>query len=195
MKNFAILLLLCSLIACKQQSEDDRAANGENNVPETTEQFTFTIRDQQLGNLKTGEPIKDVLNKLKHLTVKLDSIPECEGCNTFSPQYVVSSNDGEVLFVFEPGFEPADRDKLFRLRTTNSKFVTDKGVRVGMTVADVKDKYEITSVDVSGDTGIHLFVQDFNGSFGTELLVTNDWWKISEENVPDDLRIDEIIIL
>ena len=193
MKNITTLLFIL-LVSCTRQSD---SVTGQSNTNETgtADKFDFTIKDGQIGNLKTGEQLIDVLKKLKDLTVVLDSIPECEGCDTFSPLYVISTFDNQDLFVFEPGWDSIDHDKLFRIRTSNVKFTTDRGIKVGMTLKDLKGKYEVDEVDVGGETGIHIIVKDFNGSFGVETPRINDWWKINKENIPDSLIIDEIIIL
>ncbi len=61
-----------------------------------------------------------------------------------------------------------------------------------MTMKDLKEKYEVEEVDVGGETGVHIFVKGFRGSFGVEIPRTNDWWKTNKDNIPDSL---EIIIL
>jgi hypothetical protein len=194
MKNITTFLFIL-LVSCTRQSDSVTGQSDTTETTETVDKFDFTIKDGQIGNLKTGEQLTDVLEKLKELNVVLDSVPECEGCDTYSPLYVISTFDNQDLFVFEPGWDSTDHDKLFRIRTSNEKFITDKGLRVGMTVKDVKEKYEVDEVDVAGETGIHIIVKGFNGSFGVEMPMTNDWWKINKENIPDSLRIDEIIIL
>jgi hypothetical protein len=199
MKNIKTLLFIL-LVSCTQQTN---TGTGQNDTKEATQtltiegayQFDFTISNGQIGNLKTGEQLKEVFEKLKDLTVVRDSVPECEGCDTYTPLYVIQTFDNQNLFEFEPGWDSTDHDKLFRIRTSNEKFTTDKGLSVGMTVKDVKEKYGIDEVDVGGDTGIHIIVKGFNGSFGVEMPTTNDWWKINKENIPDSLRVNEIIIL
>lgn len=193
MKNIATLLFIF-LFGCTRQS--DNVGQSDTNKPTlTVDNFEFIIKDGQIGNLKTGEQLIDVLDKLKTLTVVRDSVPECEGCDTYTPLFVVSTFDNQHLFVFEPGWDSTDHDKLFRIRTSNERFITDKGIRVGMTFKDLREKYQVDEVDVGGETGIHIFVQGFKGSFGVEIPRSNDWWKINKENIPDSLRIDEIIIL
>jgi hypothetical protein len=64
-----------------------------------------------------------------------------------------------------------------------------------MTLKDLREKYQLDEVDVGGETGIHIIVKDFKGSFGVETPRINDWWKINKDNIPDSLRVDEIIIL
>ncbi|MBI3220746.1 MAG: hypothetical protein HYZ44_14625 [Bacteroidetes bacterium] len=192
MKNIIILLFIL-LVSCTRQSDSTSEQKGHSS--DTTNRFGFLIRDGQIGQLKTGDKLNDVFEKLKGLRVVRDSVAECEGCNSYTPLYVVSTFDNKDLFVFEPGWYADNRDRLFRIRTTNKDFITDKGIRVGMTVKDLKEKYKLDEVDVSGETGIHILVEGFNGAFGIELPKSNDFWGINKENIPDTLRIDEIIIL
>jgi hypothetical protein len=194
MKNITTLLFIL-LVSCTRPSESVTGQSDTNETTVTVDKFDFTIKDGQIGNLTTGEQLTDVLKKLKDLTVVLDSVPECEGCDTYSPLYVVSTFDNQDLFVFEPGWDSTDHDKLFRISTGSEKFTTDKGIRVGMTLKDLKEKYEVDEVDVGGETGVHIFVKGFKGSFGVEIPRTNDWWKTTKDNIPDTLKITEIIIL
>jgi hypothetical protein len=194
MKNIATLLFIL-LVSCTRQSDKATEQSEANNSADAASGFDFTIKDGQIGNLRTGQQLTEVMEKLKDLKVVRDSVPECEGCDTYSPLYAISTFDDQNLFVFEPGWDSIDHDKLFRIRTSNQRFTTDKGVRVGMTVKDLKEKYEVDKVDVGGETGIHIIVKGFNGSFGVESPRINDWWKINKNNIPDSLRIDEIIIL
>jgi hypothetical protein len=194
MKNITTILFIL-LVSCTRQSDNVTGQSDTNETTETVDKFDFTIKDGQIGNLKTGEQLTDVFEKLKDLKVVRDSVPECEGCDAYSPLYAISSFDNQDLFVFEPGWDSIDHDKLFRIRTNNEKFITDKGIRVGMTLKDLKEKYEVDEVDVGGETGIHIIVKGFKGSFGVETPRINDWWKINKGNIPDSLRIDEIIVL
>ena len=194
MKSITTLLFIL-LVSCTRQSDSVSGQVETKETTETVDNFDFTIKNGQIGNLKTGEQLTDILKKLKGLTVVLDSVPECEGCDTYSPLYVVSTFDNQYLFEFEPGWDSNDHDKLFRISTSNEKFTTDKGIKVGMTLKDLKEKYEVDEVDVGGETGIHILVKGFKGSFGVEIPRTNDWWKTSKDNIPDTLKITEIIIL
>ena len=194
MKNLPTILVIL-LFGCTRQSDGVQGQSDTNETAETADNFDFTIKDGQIGNLKTGEQLNDVFKKLKNLTVVRDSVPECEGCDTYTPLYKVSTFDNKDLFVFEPGWDSADHGKLFRIRTSNERFITDKGIRVGLTLKDLKEKYQLDEVDVGGETGIHIIVKGFKGSFGVETPKINDWWKINKNNIPDSLKIDEIIIL
>lgn len=83
------------LFGCIRQSDNASVRSDSNETTPTTDSFDFTIRDGQIGTLKTGEQLTDVLEKLKTLTVVLDSIPECEACDTYSPLYLVRTFDNQ----------------------------------------------------------------------------------------------------
>ena len=98
------------------------------------------------------------------------------------------------MFDFEPGWDDTTKNGIFRITTSNNKFTTDKGIKVGMTVKDIRTKYEIINVDAGGETGLHIMVRDFHGSFGIVLPDSEEWWDYDKETIPDSLRIEEIII-
>ena len=187
MKNITTLFLIL-LVSCTRQT-------GTNETVETGDKFAFIIKNGQVGNLKTGEQVTDAIKKLNRFIVVRDSIPECEACDTYSPLYEIKNLDNEELFAFEPGWDSTNLDKVFRISTANKKFITDKGIRVGMTLKELKEKYDVDEVDVGGETGVHIFVKGFKGSFGVETPMINDWWKTNKENIPDSLLITDIVIL
>jgi hypothetical protein len=181
MKNIKTILFIF-LVSCTRQN--DRA-----------DKFDFVIQDGQIGNIKTGEQLTDIMVRLKDFKVIRDSVSECIGCETYSPLYVIKDSNQNDLFTFEPGWDSVSRKKLFRIITSNKLFVTDRGIRVGMTVKELKEKYEIDEVDAGGESGVHVIVKGFKGSFGIDIPLTGDWWATSKENISDTLKISEIIIL
>jgi len=190
MKNTTTILFIL-LVSCTRQSDT-------NVTTETADKFDFIIKDGQIGNLRTGEQVTDAIKKLNQFIVVRDSIPECEACDTYSPLYEIKNLDNEELFAFEPGWDSTNQDIVFRISTGNKKFTTDKGIKVGMTLKELKEKYEVDEVDevdVGGETGVHIFVKGFKGSFGVETPMTDDWWKTNKENIPDSLLITDIVIL
>jgi len=187
MKNITTILFIL-LVSCTRQSDT-------NVTTETADKFDFIIKDGQIGNLKTGERVTDAIKKLNQFIVVRDSIPECEACDTYSPLYEIKNLDNEELFAFEPGWDSATQDIVFRISTGNKIFTTDKGIKVGMTLKELKEKYDVDEVDVGGETGVHIFVKGFKGSFGVETPRTDDWSKTNKANIPDSLLITEIVIL
>jgi len=159
--------------------------------------FPHIISNRKLGTISIGDRIDSILKNLETwFFVENDSMPSCEGCTTYTPVYQVRSKDSnQYLFSIEPGWEESNKDKLFRIMTSNQSFKTDKEIKVGMTVKDLKKAYEILEVSVEGELGIHIIVKGFNGSFGIESPNIEEWWKINETTIPDSLKITEIIIV
>jgi hypothetical protein len=194
MKNITTILFIL-LVSCTRQNDNVTGQSDTNDTTETGDTFDFIINNGQIGNLRTGEQVTDAIKKLNQFIVVLDSIPECEACDTYSPLYIVNDLDNKELFSFEPGWDSTNHDKVFRMSTANKKFITDKGIRVGMTLMELKEKYDVDEVDVGGETGVHILVKGFKGSFGVETPRLDDWWKTNKENIPDSLLITDIVIL
>jgi len=77
--KYITALFLILLFGCTRQS--DGVGQGDTDTTTLiTNNFDFIIKDGQIGNLRTGEQLTGVLEKLKTLTVVRDSVPECEGC-------------------------------------------------------------------------------------------------------------------
>lgn len=159
--------------------------------------FPFLISNGKVGTISIGDGID---TSLKNLTlwfeVKQDSVPVCEGCNKFFPIYrIYYRKENQYIFSIEPGTDDNNKDKVSRIITSYTLFKTeDDGIQVGMSVKDIKRKYEITEVDNSGETGIHIFVKGFNGSFGMEMPKSDEWFRFTPTSIPDSLRITEIVI-
>ena len=161
------------------------------------EKFTYLILDNQISFIKEGEPLNKALEKLNNFVITRDSTPSCEGCDIYSPLYIVRDKDNQNLFELEvwhlsnEGYE-----SIFRISTTNKRFATKKGIRVGMTIKDLKNKYKIEEVDAGGETGIHLFVKGFSGTFRIESPRNDTNWRLfnkDKEDVLDTLKIEAII--
>ena len=132
MKNITTILLILS-VSCARQSDT-------NVTTDNVDKFDFIVKNGQIGNLRTGEQVTDAVEKLNQFRVIQDSIPECEACDTYSPLYIINDLDNNELFSFEPGWDSTNQDKVFRMSTANKKFITDKGIRVGMTLKELKEK-------------------------------------------------------
>jgi hypothetical protein len=158
--------------------------------------FPYLISDRKLGTISIGDGIDSTLTNLSTwFNVKNDSIPACEGGSEYSKIFRVFSREkNELLFSIEPGWGENDKSKVSRIITTSEIFKTDQGIQIGMTVRKLKSACEITGIDNSGETGVHITIKNFKGSFGLELPETNDLIKYTPLSIPGSLRIREIII-
>jgi hypothetical protein len=194
-KFAAIFIILLVLIGgCKRIRKETQKIS----VYHQTESkgFPFTISNGKLGTISIGDRIDSTLKNLSTwFYTEKDSMESCEGCTTYTPIYIIRSKGSfQYLFSIEPGWEENNKTDIVRIRTGNPIFITDEQIKIGMTVKDLKNAYEILEVSAVGDLGIHVIVKDFKGSFGIELPNINDWLNINKSTISDSLRINEIII-
>lgn len=196
MKNLSILLIifLFGIFACIRVKKESHSLTIYNQTE--SKMFPYIISNGKLGTISVGDRIDSTLKNLETLfIIKNDSIPSCEGCTTYTSVIQVRSKESnKILFSIEPGVEENNRDKIFRMTTSCDLFQTDKSIKIGMTVKAVKQKYEILNVDSGGETGLHIIIKDFSGSFGIEIPNDDNWWFYKPSSIPDSLRITEIII-
>jgi hypothetical protein len=193
------VLLISTLNSCISNNNAKRNTEltKTNSNTEQTNQFKYVISNGILGDISIGDGFDSTVCRLeKMFNVVTDSIPECEGCDEYiKVMEVFTDNTHYPLFKFEPGWTENDKNKIFRISTSSSEFATDKGIRIGMTIKDVKAKYEIIEVLTGGETGLHVVLKGFGGSFGVEIPQDDNWWFLNPVSIPDSLRIINIIIV
>jgi hypothetical protein len=157
---------------------------------------SFIIENGRLLGIKTGDNFDSVLTKLGEFKIVRDSFVGCEGCDQTEPIFkVYEAGNSEPVISLEHGWPTEGPDKLFRIRTTDSRFKTDKGLGINMTIKDLKKLYDIETVVADYETGLHVIVKGFNGSFGIATTIDMDWINFNKDNIPDSLIIDQIIVL
>ena len=78
---------------------DDSSVSGNNK----TSHFPLTITNGQLGDIRTGDSLKEAFEKLKDFRIVTDSISTCEGCETYAPIYkIYDSILDKLSFTIEP---------------------------------------------------------------------------------------------
>lgn len=89
---------------------------------------------------------------------------------------------------------------IFRFEIYDSNYKSDKGIGIGNTVTDLKEKYKLTEAFFAYDIGLFLFAEGFDGSFGLDYESYSDiddfnFEKATPETVPEKSIIDKIVIL
>jgi hypothetical protein len=183
--------------SCSRSNKEIPSNQIDSTIKESIEiPFQYLITNGKIGNISIGENIDSAIIRLKSdFIIEKDSLPTCEGCDEYTTLFIVLENNAStVLFGIEPGWDEINKNKIIRITTRSNKFTTDKGIKVGMTVKEIRENYEINFIDAGGETGLHIILKDFEGSFGIELPNSEDWWDYDKETIPDSLRIDEIIV-
>jgi len=168
---------------------------------EKSTKWTNTFSKNTLGLLQTGDSISKALDLLNDLfIVKFDSIEACEGCfDEFEYYYSVYKNH-KLIFTLHPGYEENNKDLIFRFELYDADYKSDKGIGIGNTVTDLKEKYKLTEAYFAYDLGLFLFAKDFDGSFGLSYESYSDindfnFEQATPETIPEKCIIDKIVIL
>ena len=190
MKYFFITTVFClySLISCTQNKVSNQAAIDA----------TFSkISSGQIGNIKVGDKLEIVLENLsKKFLVEKDSVEACPGCKEYLDIYYISNpQTHSLLFSLEPQSDSINGSKIFRMVTSNSAFKTENGIAVGVTLKELKYNYKIVDIVADGETGLHILVKGFKGSFGVEWPNNIEIDNINLQTLSDSLKINEIIIM
>jgi hypothetical protein len=188
-------IIIIGIYGCKRTKEGSPGVT----IGHQTESkaFPYIISNGRLGTISVGDGFDSTIKNLETwFVIEKDSMPSCECCTTYTPIFLVRSKESnQNLFSIEPGWEENNRDKVFRIMTSSQSFKTDKGIKVGMTLKDIKQAYEVLKVSFDGELGIHIIVKEFNGSFGIESPNMDEWWSFNASTISDSLKITEIIII
>jgi len=106
--------------------------------------------------------------------------------------------NGEKIYAVEAGFD--NPDIVWRISIYSPKFKTEKGIGVGSTFAEIKSKYHIDYIQTEGG-GLGISVKENPISFYMDISKLpkgwwDDWWeKRNKKKIPENLPIEEIIIV
>lgn len=181
MKNLLFAASLCMLMHYAARGQDTSS---------------YVLSGKNIGELTwIGQNIDTAVQNLsRFFKVTLEKVPICEGCRETATKFVVRDRKG-ILFTLEPGWTDTTYNRIGEFRTTREEFVTDKGIRVGMTYGDLKKKCRILNVNYSRGIGVNVLVKGFSGSFRLQIpeeAVNEEVFYI--RNLPDDIPIREIIM-
>ncbi len=158
---------------------------------------SYRINGEKVADfLKMGDDIDSVLLILsKKYKILKSGTPECRGCENRSNVYYVMDNKG-LLFTIEPGWSSSNSHKIVRFTTKRKEFITQEGIRPGMSFGDICEKYRISNINYSGGLWVYVIVSGFNGSFSIEVpenvkLTPTDY----VNKIPHDAVIKEIILI
>ncbi len=102
------------------------------------------------------------------------------------------------LFSFNSGNDPQTVDKVFRLAVKHPKYQTADGVKVGMTLKELKERTKLKLADFDFENGLFLISDSFDGGFLMDLSTINDdnynYEEPQIELLPEELKIKEIIL-
>ena len=103
--------------------------------------------------------------------------------------------NGEKIYSVEPVFD--NPDVIWRVWIYSPKFKTEKGIGVGSTFAEIKSKYHIEYIQTEGEGGLGVSVKEVPIGFMMDnSKLPKGWWeRMDNEEIPESLPIEEIIIV
>jgi len=130
----------------------------------------IVISGHKIGDLMyIGQDIDSVIcNLSQSYKVSKENVPVCSKCNEYETGYVVTDAKG-TLCSFIPGWADTTHSTIVEFRTQRKEFVTDKGIRVGMTFGDLQHKYRVLNVNYARGLDTRVIVKGVNGAFGVEM--------------------------
>ena len=136
-------------------------------IDEKAIQWKKTFSNNSIGFIQTGDSVSKALDLLKNeFRIEFDSIQACEGCeDDYEHYYSIYNESNDLIFTIHPGLKPNSEKLIFRFVLYDSSYKSDKGIGIGNTVIDLKEKYNLTEVYFSYHLGLLLFVEGFDGSF------------------------------
>lgn len=115
--------------------------------------------------------------------------------------YIVYSDKKKrtELFSFNGGYDDKNNDKVFRIVIKDPRYIAPDGVKVGMTVDELKRLTRLKSADFNYDDGLFIISDVFDGGFSLNYTTDMDYKDFDYENpkinsIPGDIKIKEIMI-
>ncbi len=146
----------------------------------------MVIKSKSLGEIKIGMPISEFLNLTKDQDVKKEQI-SLEGDDY--DIYNVYKN-GEIIYSVEP-----DGENVWRIWVRGGNIKTEKGLKIGSTLKEIKENYSIKDFAV-GEGNVAILLDGYEYSFILESIkIPEGWWLDQRlETLSDSLKIESIII-
>ncbi|MFZ1705971.1 MAG: hypothetical protein WAT79_16620 [Saprospiraceae bacterium] len=115
-------------------------------------------------------------------------------------EYSVYSNKNkkETLFSFNEGYDNKSKNKVFRIVIKNPKYITQEGIRVDMSLKELKEKTQLKSADYNNNDGLYIFSEKFDGGYwmfiDQKKYRTYNFDKPKINKLPEDLTVKGIIL-
>ncbi|MGE5393959.1 MAG: hypothetical protein ACM3P1_04390 [Candidatus Saccharibacteria bacterium] len=144
------------------------------------------IKSNGLGNLKTGMQVAEIFIMFPYEDIKKETI------NLEDDEYDVYNfyKNDKVIFSVEP-----NNEKIWRIWIHSERITTEKGLKIGDRLRDIKKYYKIKDF-VVGEGQVAINVENYDYGFILESKeIPEGWWTNQKlETLNDNLKIESIII-
>jgi len=182
-----------------KNSNNELTTQIEEPVIESNIEIIDTIKNHQLGTYRIGDTIVKVINKLKSkYIIQYDSISQNEENTSYLYYYLVSDHKNLKLFKLYAYHTGKFKNCIIMIEVLSKRFITNRGIKIGDKVSDLKKKYTITEADFNYEDGLWLFAKEFSGGFRLDFnekgIKNFDYENPKPDNIPEQIRINGIMI-
>ncbi len=189
MNHFYRILLIVSIISHCAFAQQDKKS------------WEKTFSKKGVGFLRLGDKTEASITILKdYFIIELDSIPVGLLNNgNYEHIYIARDQNNKVIFQFTQS-EALNTINCIELYCES--YTSNKGLRIGLTVKDVKEKYKNLKINYFFDHGLYIYPGNTN--YGLRLDTNSlqgaeygqvDYENVTPESLPDELVIDMIAIV
>jgi hypothetical protein len=152
---------------------------------------------QSIEGIKIGMPITKAIKILNSkFDVELKNIASSDEPQVI--EYIVRGKKSKEIFIFNAGYNDSDKNNVFRIVIKSPAYSTFDGVKVGMTVKELKAKTVLKSADFNFEDGLFLQSSVFDGGFwiNQDPKINYDFNhpNPSLKEIPSDLIIKGIVL-
>ena len=115
-------------------------------------------------------------------------------------EYVVYTDKlkKESLFTFNEGHDKKTANKVFRIVIKSPKYTTQEGIRVGMSMKELKTKGRLKSADFNYNDGLYIFSDKYDGGYWMDVDMKKyksyNFDKPKINTLPEGITVKGIII-
>ncbi|MDQ2179199.1 hypothetical protein [Marinifilum sp. D714] len=160
-----------------------------------------TFSKKGVGFVRLGDDLETTITSLQnYFVIEVDSIPVGLFNNgKYEQIYIAKDQNNKVVFKFTRS-ETLNTINCIELYCES--YTSNKGLRIGCTLKDVKEKYKKLKVNYFFDNVLYVYPENTNyglrlhtNSLSGEEHVQIDYGEITPESIPDKLVIDMIVIV
>lgn len=156
--------------------------------------------DRSIEHIRIGMPLDEAIkvSNKDFFVEKAKVLGYDDEPTTF--EYLVYSNKSkkESLFSFNGGHKKKTANEVFRIVIKSPKYITQEGIRVGMTMKELRTKGRLKSADFNYNDGLYIFSDKYDGGYwmdvNLEKYSSYNFDRPKIKTLPDDIKIKGIIM-
>ena len=180
MKKIFLLFSIVLLISCKPKDSSQQAETDDK-----SQEFLFTSR--QVGNITNGTTVNDLYELYGTDKVKKVEILTNPATNKKEESYYILDKNNKVILDAIPKEDQLKRARINRISIKDDRFVSDKGIGLKSSLAEIKEAYP-TYQFLPSTENIVMYIPDLNANFtlNRKTLGQKQWWDTTTNTIIAD---------